>query len=404
MRAVSAAEELSRSELEAAELGFSQLLRRRGMSPGFIERNRADLLARARLEYSRHLAAGDQIRNPVGWLINCAWRRTQNFLQSEHDSPAVVSIDDGGAFEDRAAATPEQEALDSDRHSRLQDAVDRLPLEERKVIELTYFEGFSIRQVAKLLDWDKSKAARRHGAALKRLQILLGVEDADSLAIEIGLAAWISIATERGGAIHLPAGFEAAAESASRGLSGLIARGHEVTRRLLSGGAAEPGVGTAASGAARTAGVCGAAALACMASGVVGPGVGGLIASHHAKTPPPHRRSADRTPAVVPTIYTQPAPSATAAGTPGNGAGSGGKQQASVAKNSAGNTDSTSSEARQVEKQFSPFASSEGTSISSGSSGAVTSSEGSAASSPTSQHSSPSSAERQASAEFGAFK
>jgi RNA polymerase sigma factor (sigma-70 family) len=397
MRAVSAAEELSRSELEAAELGFSQLLRRRGMSPGFVERNRADLLARARLEYSRHLAAGDQIRNPAGWLINCAWRRTQNLLQSEHDSPPVISLDDGVAFEDRAAATPEQEVLESDRLSRVQAAVDRLPLEERKVIELTYFEGFSVRQVARLLDWDKSKAARRHGAALKRLQILLGVEDADSLAIEIGLAAWISIATERGSGIHLPAGFEAAAESAGRGLSGLIARGHELARRLLSGGAAEPGVGTAASGAARAAGVCGAAALACVASGVVGPGVGGLIATHP-KAPAPKHRTVSHSSEAASASYFSP-PSTAAARTPA-GAGSGAQQQAPSGKQSATSPTSTSSPTQQVERQFSPFAASGG-SAGSGTPGASASSGSVSSGSPT--HSA-SPAERQVESQFGAFK
>ncbi len=408
MRAASAAEELSRSELEAAELGFSQLLRRRGISPGFIERNRADLLARARLEYTRHLAAGDQIESPVGWLINCAWRRTQNLLKSEHDSPAVISIDDGIAFEDRAVATPEEEVLRSDRHCRIQDAVDRLPLDERKVIELTYFEGLSVRQVGRLLDWDKSKAARRHRAALERLQILLGAEDADALAIEIGLAAWISIATEGGCGVDLPAGFEALVDSAGRGLGGVIARTHELARRFLAGGGAEPGMGAAASGAARTAGVCGAAVLACMASGVVGPGVGGLIAAHPTKPPPAQRRTLAPPPQAgsATASYTQPAPSAAAVRTPASGAGSGGGRHTGSKTRSAAaqGTTSTESANQEAERRFSPFASSETTPSQSTSSGTSSSSGTLATSSPKPHHSSSSSAERQASAEFGAFR
>ncbi|HEU4943819.1 MAG TPA: sigma-70 family RNA polymerase sigma factor [Solirubrobacterales bacterium] len=264
-------EVLQREELEAAERSFEQLLRRKRFSPAFLDRHAADLLAKARLEYSQYVAGGGEVRNPAGWIIHCAWRRTQNLLEQEGRAPRVISIDNGTTFANESA-TPEEEVLTSDRYCQLQVALEQLPPEERKVIVLTYFEGMSVREVGRTLKWDKCKADRRHRAALERLQELLGVKDIDALQIEIGIIAWASIAAGDQARTRLPAGVEAVIDS----VAAVVGRGQELARRLLAGGAAEPGMAPAIGGAARTAGVCGAAAVACMATGLVGPGVSGV--------------------------------------------------------------------------------------------------------------------------------
>jgi RNA polymerase sigma factor (sigma-70 family) len=271
--------ELSRGQLEAAERGFKQLLRRKRFSREFIDRNAADLLAQARLEYSRHLAAGKRIDNAAGWIIHCAWRRTQNALEQEANAPRYVPI---AARPGLAAktTTPEEEALEADRHRQLQAAVEELSPEQLKLIALTYFGGMSVREASRALGWDKCKGDRRHHAALKRLKQLLGVEDLDALGVEIGLAAF---AVAGAGGRTGPAGF--ATHTVSRAAAELLARGQELARRLLAGGAAEPGMGNAAGLAARGAGACAAAAVACLASGVIGPGIGGLDVVGHQPAP-----------------------------------------------------------------------------------------------------------------------
>jgi RNA polymerase sigma factor (sigma-70 family) len=287
--------ELSASDLDAARLGFAQLLRRKRFSARFIEANAEDLLARARFEYSRALAGGAEIHSPPGWIIHCAWRRTQNLLEAESKQPNFVSTEMAGAIEDTAAPTPEAAAICEERARRIEVAVAQLSADQRTLIELSYFEGMSVREAGRFLNWHASKAQRCHEAALRRLRELLGVEDAGALAIEIGLAAWVAVSGEGSVGVHLP-GIDALLAAGERARGGVWRRAHDLARRFVLGGGGESGGAMAAGGAARTAGACGAAAVACLASGVIGPGVGGVgllsaNAKHH--RPPAKERGLD---------------------------------------------------------------------------------------------------------------
>lgn len=269
------AEELSTEELEAARLGFRQMLRRKRFSAHFIEAHGEELLARARFEYSRAVRRGDQIRKPAGWIIHCAWRRTQNQLESESHEPALVSTEKAPDVVDSASATPEQVVIDADRARAIEVAMEQLSGDQRTLIELSYFEGLSVREAGRALGWHSSKAQRTHESALRKLREALGVTDIDELAIEIGLAAWVSLSASKQVLPALPGGIEAAADAGQRSAQSAWSRAQELARRVLLGGG-EPSGAMAAGGAARTAGVCGAAAVACLAGGVVGPGVGGV--------------------------------------------------------------------------------------------------------------------------------
>src|SRR5215203_506780 len=188
--------ELSKRELEAARLGFKQLLRRKRFSPRFIEQHGDDLLGTATLEYSRKVDDGEDIKNPTGWLIACAWRRTQSQLEAEGRRPEIVSTEVTGPVADELSKDPEDALLSEDRVRKVREAVEELPVEQRRVVALSYFEGMTVREAARALDWHPSKAQRAHEAAKRRLQELLGVDDADALEIEIGLAAYGSVAAD----------------------------------------------------------------------------------------------------------------------------------------------------------------------------------------------------------------
>jgi RNA polymerase sigma factor (sigma-70 family) len=291
--------ELSTSELDGARLGFIQYLRRKRFSPQFIAQHGDDLFATAALEYSRKVAGGEEIDSPAGWLITCAWRRTKSLLEAQGRSPQIVSTDKAEAIEDEMGRSPEDVSLDEDRLRKVQDAVDQLTVDERRLLELAYFEGMAVREAARELHWHPSKAQRCHEAARKHLHQLLGVDSLDELEIIVGLAAYISVA-EKTSAPHLPAGVEAVADTVSRGIGHGWARAQDLARRLPFGGGAEPSATAAISGSAgRAAGVCATAALACLASGVVGPGVGGVIGGGESAPPAKQRRVAD-TPRVAP--------------------------------------------------------------------------------------------------------
>lgn len=374
-------EELRREELEAAERGFEQLLRRKRFSPAFLDRHAADLLAKARLEYSQYVAGGGEVRNPAGWIIHCAWRRTQNLLEQEGRAPRVISIDNGTTFANESA-TPEEEVLTSDRYRQLQVALEQLPPEERKVIALTYFEGMSVREVGRTLKWDKCKADRRHRAALERLQELLGVKDIDALQIEIGIVAWASIAAGDQAKSRLPAGVEAVVDS----VAAVVGRGQELARRLLAGGAAEPGMAPAIGGAARTAGVCGAAAVACMATGLVGPGVSGVdVLADQRREPAVERHTAPPEP--TGTVTAQPEASESLGATEGDETNARedrdrkqatSKPKARTQKTQRASTPRATATPSQVSEEFDPFTGGGKTS----SSGATTSGGGSTTSQP----------------------
>ncbi len=305
------------AELEQARLGFNQYLRRKRFSPQFIARHGEELFATAMLEYSRKLAEGVEIENPPGWLITCAWQRTKSLLEAEDRTPRVVSTERVPSLADDREHSPEDAALEEDRFRKVQHAVAKLSEDERRLLELSYFEGLAVREVARVLDWHPSKAQRCHEAAQKHLHKLLGVESLDELIVEIGLAAYISFIGAGSVGLHLPAGTEAAIEAVSRGTSAAWARAQDLARRLPIGGGAESSAGAALQGGAgRVAGACATAAVAaCLAaSGVVGPGVGELLnggVSGHAHRPKPHRvaLAPPRAPiAPRPHLSPQPAP------------------------------------------------------------------------------------------------
>jgi RNA polymerase sigma factor (sigma-70 family) len=282
---------LSQAQLEAARLGFNQYLRRKRFSPQFISRHAEDLFGQATLEYSRKLAEGVEIENPPGWLIECAWRRTKSQLEAEAHSPRVVSTEKTGPLADESSHDPEDVLLVEDRSRKLREAVGQLSLNQRRLLALSYFEGFTVREAGRRLHWHSSKAQRAHEGAKQRLYELLGVESIDDLVIEIGLFAYLSLAVDRSTDLTLPPGIEGAVEMIGRGASSAWARAQELARRLPLGSGAEPSTGAALGGAGRAAGICATAALACVASGVVGPGVGGVLGGDHGKPPAKAQRA-----------------------------------------------------------------------------------------------------------------
>src|SRR6266487_2630731 len=145
MRSTDLHAELSQEALDAAHLAFCEFLRRKkGLPREFIERHSADLLAQARLELSRHLAEGEEVRSPVGFILTCAERRAKNLREQEARAPRITWLDPEVPLADGAAVSPERETLKEDRYRQVQAAVDRLRPDERRVIGLIYFKGLSL--------------------------------------------------------------------------------------------------------------------------------------------------------------------------------------------------------------------------------------------------------------------
>jgi DNA-directed RNA polymerase specialized sigma24 family protein len=160
---------LEQADIEEAWRGFRSRLQRRGMSR-FLERNGEDLFAQALLELSQAMAERKPIRSPVGWLINCSWRRTQNLLAQESCRAPSVSAE---ALQSLTSNEPSPEEQILDGEGLLAKGIRFLPLAEQALIELIYVGGMSRSKAGQMIGWGNSKADRHHRAALHRLRVVL---------------------------------------------------------------------------------------------------------------------------------------------------------------------------------------------------------------------------------------
>jgi RNA polymerase sigma factor (sigma-70 family) len=254
-------EDLTPSQYRAAELGYFGLLRRKGMSRQFIDHNGEDLLQQACFEYTRTIRAGKEIRKPVAWIVLCAWSRTKRVLEQPNWRPRMVSTESVGEISGDATPAPEEELLIEDRYRKVREAVERLPAYQRELLSLSYFEGMSVREAARELDWTPSKAQRAHQAAQRGLHRLLRVETSEELEIAAGLAAFLSFGPD--GCARIPqlvGGFEAAVDTLAHLLHHLGERGLDLVRRPFAHGGSDGA--TPAPGRAEALGDLGRRALA----------------------------------------------------------------------------------------------------------------------------------------------
>jgi RNA polymerase sigma factor (sigma-70 family) len=284
--------DLTPAELREVERGFALMLRRK-FSAAWIAENASALVAQAVIEYAEWLEENPPARNPVGWLLTCAYRRAQNLLDSQTRRPPMASLDAVFHLADESTPTPEQEALDHDRGERLREAMRHLPPKERKLLALVYFEHHSIREAGRKVGWQKSAADRHHDWALEKLHALVGERSLLSPAT-VGLAAWVLAKGEGQDVVSVALdwvlapcrrGVAIGAEVLTSGAH----RGAELWRRIAP--FADPSAG-AASGSGRVVGACGAAlATAVCGLAITGavPWVGGKVtAAPHPANAPQH--------------------------------------------------------------------------------------------------------------------
>lgn len=225
-------EDLTPSEFRAAELGYFGLLRRKGISPQFIDRYGEELFQQACFEYTRMIRAGKEVRKPVAWIVLCAWSRTKRVMEQPNWRPRMISIDSVGELSGRGASAPEEDLLSEDRHRKVREAVEHLPEYQRELLSVAYFEDMGVREAARKLGWHPSKAQRAHEAAQRALHRLLGVETSEELEIAAGLAAFLTFGPD--GCDRIPqliGGFEAAVDAVGHHLHRFAEHGVDLLRR-----------------------------------------------------------------------------------------------------------------------------------------------------------------------------
>ncbi len=144
----------------------------RVFSATWINENAEDLLIQANVEYAEWLEGNSPARNPVGWIINCAYWRAVSLLEKERHRP--TSLEALPHVADQTEPSLEQQVLNSDRVARLHEAMAHLPDKEQKLFALVYGRGMSIRAAGREVGWQKSAADRHHRVAMEKMLAMVG--------------------------------------------------------------------------------------------------------------------------------------------------------------------------------------------------------------------------------------
>jgi RNA polymerase sigma-70 factor (ECF subfamily) len=98
---------------------------------------------------ARYDAARGSVRT---WMLGIVRNRAIDFLRSKAGRAPKLDFDDDSILEHRPAAEQtESEALQRETAREVRGALDELPGEQAKVIQLAYFGGFSHSEIAGML-------------------------------------------------------------------------------------------------------------------------------------------------------------------------------------------------------------------------------------------------------------
>lgn len=126
-----------------------------------------DVFTQAWRQASRYDAA----RAPViGWLLVMARARTLDRLRARRVRIAIAPIDPTSADPADALPHPDVQAISAEEASRVRRALDVLSVDQRKVIELAYYDGLSQTEIAAALSQPLGTVKTRIRAGLLRLR------------------------------------------------------------------------------------------------------------------------------------------------------------------------------------------------------------------------------------------
>ena len=100
------------------------------------------------------------------WIMGIAYRRALRALRHAASRPVVQAFDEDFAQGIDALETAEQREL-------LGRALDTLPLEQRMVLELTYYMGHSCEEIAAIVECPVNTVKTRMFHARRKLRVLL---------------------------------------------------------------------------------------------------------------------------------------------------------------------------------------------------------------------------------------
>lgn len=134
-----------------------------------------DVVQEAFLSLWRTSVRYDRVRGSVrSWLLSTVHNRAIDVLRHELTISSRNVVDEGIAERLRSPHETATEIERRDDARRVRSALEDLPTDQRRVIELAYFGGFSHGEIAEMLGLPAGTVKGRMRLGLTKLRLLLG--------------------------------------------------------------------------------------------------------------------------------------------------------------------------------------------------------------------------------------
>jgi RNA polymerase sigma-70 factor (ECF subfamily) len=104
------------------------------------------------------------------WIMGVAYNKALKAIRKMGRAPTLVEVEPQMAVD---SAGPEADLSSRDRRARISQALRRLSPEHRAAVELTYYHGFSYREIAQIVGCPENTVKTRMFHARRRLRSLL---------------------------------------------------------------------------------------------------------------------------------------------------------------------------------------------------------------------------------------
>ncbi len=136
-----------------------------------------DIVQDAFLSLWRSGSGYDPRRGSVrSWVLSVVHNRAVDAMRRLGAKAGLDVADEGIAERLHAAETTDGEVERRDDARQVRTALDELPPDQRQVIELAYFGGFTHKQIAEMLDLPPGTVKGRMRLGLTKLRFFLGEE------------------------------------------------------------------------------------------------------------------------------------------------------------------------------------------------------------------------------------
>jgi len=105
------------------------------------------------------------------WIFAIAWRQAMKRVQRGQLPEATAA--EVAVVEGDESASPETLAILRQSASQLRAALERLPVEQRMTVELTYFHGYGYPEIARIMDCPTDTVKTRMFHARRKLRLML---------------------------------------------------------------------------------------------------------------------------------------------------------------------------------------------------------------------------------------